>query len=173
MLRGCAVHSRQRGPARPTALSRFRMSALGALLAHRGRALGGTKMSPDNVNIDALSRALKAAWSRETAWDPEIWTSDNPASGQCAVTSLVLQDYFGGALIRGAVDRVPHYWNELPSGEEIDLTFDQFPKGVEHLRLGMASRVWVLSYSDTQERYAALGAAVKARLADAPQASSR
>jgi hypothetical protein len=50
------------------------------------------------------------------------------------VTSLVVQDIFGGELLAAGVfrdgERVEsHMWNRLPGGIELDLTRDQFTNG--------------------------------------------
>ena len=83
------------------------------------------------ITLEDLKNALEKSWSRETSSDPNTWTPENPAWGQCAVTTCLVQDYFGGNLIREAVNEPgvsSHYWNQLPDGTEIDLTKDQFPK---------------------------------------------
>lgn len=99
-----------------------------------------------------LERALHAAWQRQTSSDPDHWKPENPAFGQCAVTALVIQDFLGGDLLRTVVGDVSHYWNLLPSGEELDLTRHQFatyePKGCEP-----RTREYVLSHPDTSLRY--------------------
>ena len=59
---------------------------------------------------------------RRTSADPEGWSPHNRPWGQCAVTALVVQDRFGGELLRARVDGVSHYWNRLPDGSELDLT---------------------------------------------------
>ena len=39
-----------------------------------------------------LEAAIRASWSRETSDDPDEWTEENPARGQCAVTSLLVRE---------------------------------------------------------------------------------
>jgi hypothetical protein len=103
--------------------------------------------------LDLLEEALKSAWSPETSADPEHWTLDNPARGQCAVTALVVQDEFGGDLIRATVDDVSHYWNRLPDGAEIDLTRRQFREDATYGAGEVRDREYVLSFPDTANRY--------------------
>src|SRR5450756_971128 len=75
------------------------------------------------VSITDLAGALRSAWSPETAVLPSSWNERNRAEGQCAVTALIIQDFFGGDLIRAIVrPDVSHYWNKLPDGTELDLT---------------------------------------------------
>jgi hypothetical protein len=53
----------------------------------------GVNLGPiSNVYADAIRRA----WCRDTSTDATAWSESNPAAGQCAVTSLVLQDTYGG-----------------------------------------------------------------------------
>lgn len=100
-----------------------------------------------------LLDAIKSSWSRDTSYDPDAWSSDNPAWGQCAVAALVVQDYLGGDLLRVTDGHVTHYWNRVESGD-VDLTLVQFsstpawtssPEVIE--------RAYVLSWPDTRVRY--------------------
>jgi hypothetical protein len=88
-------------------------------------------MSP--VTLAELERAIRDSWGPETA-DPREWKPANPSSCQCAITMLVVNDYFGGELLsadvfRGGEPVDAHMWNRLPSGLEIDLTREQFRDG--------------------------------------------
>jgi len=73
--------------------------------------------------------------------------------GQCAVTALIVQDYLGGEILRGTVGEESHYWNRLPTGEELDLTASQFPMGSGRSRGGVESRDYILSFPETERRY--------------------
>jgi len=120
------------------------------------------------VTLEALEAAIRGAWSLETTDEPENWTPENPAAGQCDVTARVVRDYLGGDfLVAGVVldgRRVNrHAWNRLPSGLTIDLTREQFRAGElleaptveEQLRTGR-----------NPERYDLLAARVRTTLAD-------
>lgn len=108
-------------------------------------------------DIKALHEILVAAWSAETSTSPDAWTPENPSLGQCAVTALIVQDEFGGELKRATVNGISHYWNHLLSGEEIDLTRNQFGDDF-HLDDLPATRTreYVLSYPATVQRYRVL-----------------
>ncbi len=75
--------------------------------------------------------AVRKAWCQETAYpgnQPE-WNSDNPALGQCAVTLLVLMDYFpGGRILRS--EKFHHYAYDF-RGQMVDFTGEQFGPGVK------------------------------------------
>ena len=71
-------------------------------------------------------QTIREAWCRETSADPDIWTPEVPAIGQCAVTAMVVQDGLGGDLLRSTVKGISHYWNSIPGMGELDLTRAQF-----------------------------------------------
>ena len=112
-----------------------------------------------------LKTALAKAWCAETSASPNAWMPENPALGQCAVSALVVQDHFGGDLLRSKVGGVSHYWNRLPDGREIDWTLRQFkPRGPIFLDEDpqLRTREYVLSFPDTVKRYELLKARMKA-----------
>src|SRR5689334_14582809 len=77
-------------------------------------------------SLKDLKWLLRTAWCEDTSLSPAEWSGANPAVGQCAVTALIVQDLFGGKLLRGQLMRGTHYWNRLPNGDEVDLTAEQF-----------------------------------------------
>jgi hypothetical protein len=86
------------------------------------------------LTLEAIERAIREAWSLDTAEEDDGWTSDNPSRGQCDITALVVQDLLGGDVLGADVfldgARIEgHMWNRLPSGIEVDLTREQFRRG--------------------------------------------
>lgn len=86
------------------------------------------------ITLADLDAAVRAAWSRETAEDPPVWSEDNPAIEHCGVTSLVVRELLGGEILVAGVLRdgrrvCRHAWNRLPSGLTLDLTREQFREG--------------------------------------------
>jgi hypothetical protein len=119
------------------------------------------------MTLESLEAAIRGAWSLETSDEPENWTPDNPAAGQCAVTARVVRDYLGGdVLVAGVVldgRRVNrHAWNVLQSGLTIDLTREQF-RGGELLEAPAIEQQ--LLADRNPERYELLAARVRANLA--------
>lgn len=111
----------------------------------------------DHVACARLGAHLRAAWCAETSTSPEDWSPTNPALGQCAVTALAVQDALGGELLRSTVSGVSHYWNRLPSGQEIDLTFEQFDSGATlDATPETRTREYTLSFPETARRYRTL-----------------
>jgi len=115
------------------------------------------------INESNLESALMKSWIRETSSDPSNWNEQNPSWGQCAVTSLVVNDYLGGEII-WANAKLPdgrdlsHYFNKV-NGIEKDFTRKQFPAGtvipagIPKTKLFFSTRDYVLSYDLTRQRY--------------------
>ena len=106
--------------------------------------------------VDDLARRLEDSWTRETSADPLRWSAENSAYGQCAVSALIVQDHFGGELLRARVDGISHYWNRLPTGLEVDLTRKQFGSNPYVPAGEVKSRDFVLSFPETADRYLSL-----------------
>lgn len=73
-------------------------------------------------NETRVRSALELAWSSETAIQ---WSKDNPANGQCNVTSVVIHDLFGGEILRTRYPEFWHYYNRIDT-RRVDLTDSQF-----------------------------------------------
>lgn len=119
-------------------------------------------MKPD---ISHITEALRASWSPETSTWGEDLPVDNPARGQCAVSSLVVQDFLGGDLFRvranGEGIDEKHYYNVLDDGTVIDTTREQYqgkvvsltPAPVDLEGKYVSIREKVLDNEDTRKRY--------------------
>lgn len=81
-------------------------------------------------SFEQLMTALRLSWNAKTSYADDQWPSDNPARAQCVVSSLVVQDYLGGELVRYAVrgDGIQemHYCNQLEGGVLLDTTRSQY-----------------------------------------------
>lgn len=125
-------------------------------------------------DLDTATNTLSASWSADTAYGPSSWSQDNPARGQCIVSCLVIQDYFGGDLVRYSVKgegiNETHYVNKLPNGSLLDTTASQYtydvvfqPKPIE-LDGFSSIREKRLADADTLRRYILLRDRVKQRV---------
>lgn len=125
-------------------------------------------------SIEEIINALHDSWMAETSNDATKWSGDNPARGQCVVSSLVVQNYLGGDLRRyrvsGAGINETHYCNVLEDGTVLDTTASQYT-GPVTLRIdpvdfsGYASvREKRLAEDDTRKRYELLLSRVEAKL---------
>ena len=71
------------------------------------------------TSLSALEEAIRSAWDRETSDDPDQWSAENPARGQCAVTALLVRALLGGDILIANVLRNGKRvdaWNRLPAG---------------------------------------------------------
>lgn len=108
---------------------------------------------------------LKSIAQADTSADPDGWTPENPLWGHCAVVSLLIQDLYGGDLVRGSLKEHPkygylrsHYWNRI-DGKDIDFTKEQYPDlSYSELQAEVRSRESVLEHPDTVRRYELLKA---------------
>lgn len=105
--------------------------------------------------FEQLLSTLDAAWSRETT-HPDFadkWSEENRSAGQCAVTALVVNDYFGGKLAKIYVGDDSHYFNII-DGEIIDLTAQQFGDiKIDYETYELRTRETMLANENTRQRY--------------------
>lgn len=83
-------------------------------------------MLPSHPSLQDLAVALMEAWSSGKSTK---WTAEYPANGQCSVTSLVVQDLFGGEILKTQVPGGTHFYNGI-GGERVDLTISQFAQSI-------------------------------------------
>ena len=97
---------------------------------------------------------LKASWTKDTSIDKN-WSEDNVSLGQCAVTALVVNDYFGGKIMRCMTSTGSHYYNILNDGcLLVDFTKGQFGDEIPHYETGEErTREYLLSNENTKSRY--------------------
>jgi hypothetical protein len=120
-------------------------------------------MSPVNKPFATpldLYRAIARVWSADTSSPTGVWSPANPAQNHCSITSLVVQDFFGGEILSTKTSGGTHFYN-LIDGAKWDLTVSQFsePEPYDDTR---SSREAALA--DTSDEKYAL---IKARLASA------
>ncbi len=76
----------------------------------------------------ALLPVLRMAWSSATSTQ---WLADNPARGQCNVTTLVVHDMFGGEILKTEAPGGWHFYNRV-AGRRHDLTASQFEQPISY-----------------------------------------
>ncbi len=107
------------------------------------------------MEIRELKLLLSRSWKRETC-SPILrneWNEENTSLGQCAITDLIVNDIFGGEIMRCMSSTVSHYYN-LIEGKIVDLTVEQF-RGVipDYDNSEERTREYLLSNKDTESRY--------------------
>ncbi|PFA63066.1 hypothetical protein CN378_18705 [Bacillus sp. AFS015802] len=80
------------------------------------------------MNINQLGEALERSWSLKTS---SKWTADNPAKGQCGVTSLVVNDLLGGEIYKTLLPEGWHFYNRIDRIRQ-DFTASQFNETIQY-----------------------------------------
>ena len=77
--------------------------------------------------INDIKKELIKSWSKNTCtpYLKEQWSISNPSLGQCAITSLIVNDFCGGKIMKCMTPYGSHYYNSI-NNEVIDLTVEQF-----------------------------------------------
>ena len=83
------------------------------------------------MDKNLIESLLLQCWSSETS---SLWCQDNPARGQCDVTAIVINDFFGGEILKTFIDGQPHFYNRI-DGINYDFTASQFQVLPEYLDL--------------------------------------
>lgn len=107
-------------------------------------------MRKGQITPELLRTYLQKAWNEKTSVGG--YSQDAVSTGQCAPTAMVVQDYFGGELLRVINQGVSHYFNLLPDGTELDLTRDQFPIWAPEPAI-VRERSYLEESADTVARY--------------------
>jgi hypothetical protein len=76
----------------------------------------GTFSMKENKNLaEKLLNALFKSWSLESS---SKWSEDTPAKGQCGVTALVVNDIFGGEILKTKLADGWFFYNRI-NGESL------------------------------------------------------
>ena len=118
--------------------------------------------------MEEIYKMLEKSWSLETCFPSgqNLWTKENPSFGQCAITALILNDLFGGKIMRCMWGNNSHYYNFI-NDELVDFTKDQFIGETPDYKNGEErTREYLLSSEDTKKRYEILLKKVYENLCD-------
>ncbi len=105
------------------------------------------------MNIENMQKVLLECYSKNLCYPKvqEGWSEFNKCFGMCAITSLVINDYFGGDICKIHVDGICHYFN-LVEDKIIDLTSSQFNHEIDYKDYQIVDRQKLLT-DDTKNRY--------------------
>ena len=116
---------------------------------------------PDGPRFADVEAALPSSWSIKTSGG---WQAHNPARGQCNVTALLVNDLYGGDILKTPLPDGDHFYNRI-NGDRIDFTAEQFDSPIGYVDLP-SDRTEALA-GTTLEKYEALrsafGAAMRSR----------
>lgn len=85
--------------------------------------LPGSRNVDVSTQLQPLRVAMEEVFSCSTAFGDCI--PEHPSAGHCILASMVVQDLFGGRIVGGRVNDIPHYWNRFGK-TDVDITGDQF-----------------------------------------------
>ena len=108
------------------------------------------------MTIEKLQKILMECYSKDLCY-PKVqnnWNKKNKCFGMCAITSLIVQDYFGGEICKIYVDGISHYFNLLED-KIVDLTSIQFKNDIDYNNYKVIDREKMLN-EDTINRYNSL-----------------
>ena len=108
------------------------------------------------MTIKKLERALLNSYSQELCYEKvrNHWTEENKTLGMCAITALVVNDYFKGDIAKIKVEGISHYFNIIDN-KIIDLTKNQFKSTIDYKDYKIINRNDLLT-EDTKNRYQSL-----------------
>lgn len=107
------------------------------------------------MEIGELKQLLSCSWEKETCAPGlrDEWNEKNPSLGQCAITALIVNDIYGGKIMRCMASTGSHYYN-IVDDELVDLTVEQFLGEIPQYEKGEErTREYLLSNEDTKNRY--------------------
>lgn len=108
------------------------------------------------MNIENVQKTLLECYSKDLCY-PKVrdkWSDFNKCYGMCAITSLIINDYFGGDICKTHVEGTSHYFNLIES-KIIDLTSSQFNYEIDYKDFEIIDRQKMLT-DDTKNRYTTL-----------------
>ena len=105
------------------------------------------------MTLKELEKALLDSYEKELCYEQvrENWTVENKTLGMCAITSLIINDYFKGDIAKIKVDGISHYFNII-NDSIVDLTASQFNKKIDYKDYKIINREDILT-EDTNNRY--------------------
>ncbi|MBC6974766.1 hypothetical protein H9I32_20955 [Bacillus sp. Xin] len=99
----------------------------------------------DELEVAEMYEILIKSWSIETS---SKWTIENPAKGQCGVTSLVVHDLLGGEIKKTPVGEAWHFYNMI-NGKRYDFTATQFFEEIVYMDITSNREE---AFADTNQR---------------------
>ena len=79
-------------------------------------------------NYDLIEQNLLKCWSLKTS---SKYSNQNPYKGQCGVTALIINDWFGGKILKTKTNNQWHFYN-LINGKRVDFTKKQFDFQIDY-----------------------------------------
>lgn len=107
------------------------------------------------MTIEELKLLLLKSWTKETCSPGyrEEWSSENPSLGQCAITAMVVHDFYSAKIMRCMTSTGSHYYNIIDD-KIVDLTVEQFNGEIPDYEHGEERTFrYLFDNPDTRQRY--------------------
>ena len=109
------------------------------------------------MDFKYLQELLSKCYTKDLCY-PKVaknWSENNKCYGMCAITALIVNDYFNGELGKIRVEDISHYFNII-NGKIIDFTASQFKHEIDYSNFELADRNSMLQNENTKLRYSIL-----------------
>lgn len=106
------------------------------------------------MNLKSLEELLNKCYTKDLCY-PKVsknWSENNKCYGMCAITALIINDYFNGNLGKIYVEDISHYFNII-NNKIVDFTSSQFGHEVNYSNYELIDRDIMLSSENTKLRY--------------------
>lgn len=106
------------------------------------------------MDLKYLQELLNKCYTKELCY-PKVsknWSENNKCYGMCAITALILNDYFSGELGKIYVKDISHYFNMI-NDKIVDFTSSQFADDVDYSNYQLVDRNIMLQSENTKLRY--------------------
>jgi hypothetical protein len=118
------------------------------------------------MTLEEFRAILPRLPARDTCSADLPWSKENPYFGHCTIVSILVQELFGGEILRVDLRHVPgfehirwHSWNRLPDRTEVDLTQAQLHAPIpKEVPVFTTTREELFAYGTIKERYELLKA---------------
>lgn len=118
-----------------------------------------------DMKVRELEELLANCYAKDMCY-PKVrkeWNENNRSWGMCAITALIVDDYYDTDFGKITVDGMSHYFN-IKDGKIIDLTAKQFKKKLDYSSYELVNRNRIISNQDTKIRYEKLKECIKKKL---------
>ena len=106
------------------------------------------------MDLKYLQELLNDCYTKKL-WYPKVsqnWSENNRCYGMCAITALIVNDYFCGKLGKIYVENISHYFNII-NDKVVDFTVSQFGHEVNYSNYELVDRDMLLQSENTKLRY--------------------
>ena len=102
------------------------------------------------IDEEIIISVLRKCWSIKSS---SLWTEKNPAQGQCGVTALVINDFYGGEILKTNLSNGQWHYYNLIDGKRYDFTKSQFDSEIQYQDILSNRKEAFLDTNEVQYNY--------------------